>query len=63
MHGAYRSVWTELLATPFRQGWLDAGGIKFDMPYRDVPAIGLKIAFITDPVGTYIELTQGLAGK
>jgi 2-hydroxy-6-oxonona-2,4-dienedioate hydrolase len=28
MHGAYRSVWTELLATPFRQGWLDAGGIK-----------------------------------
>jgi 2-hydroxy-6-oxonona-2,4-dienedioate hydrolase len=28
MHRAYRSVWTELLATPFRQGWLDAGGIK-----------------------------------
>src|ERR1700681_5104040 len=28
MHGAYRSVGTELLATPFRQGWLDAGGIK-----------------------------------
>ncbi len=28
MHGGYRSVWTELLATPFRQGWLDAGGIK-----------------------------------
>jgi catechol 2,3-dioxygenase-like lactoylglutathione lyase family enzyme len=42
---------------------LDADGIKFDMPYRDVPAIGLKIAFIIDPVGTRIELTQGLAGK
>jgi catechol 2,3-dioxygenase-like lactoylglutathione lyase family enzyme len=42
---------------------LDADGIKFDMPYRDVPAIGLKIAFIIDPVGTRIELTQGLEGK
>ncbi len=42
---------------------LDADGIKFDMPVRDIPAIGLKIAFITDPVGTRIELTQGLEGK
>ena len=42
---------------------LDADGIKFDMAVRDIPAIGLKIAFITDPVGTYIELTQGLEGK
>ena len=42
---------------------LDADGIKFDMPFRDVPSIGLKIAFIIDPVGTRIELTQGLAGK
>jgi len=28
MQKAYRSIWTELLATPFRQGWVDAGGIK-----------------------------------
>ena len=42
---------------------LEAGGMKFDMPFRDVPAIGLKIAFIVDPVGTRIELTQGLAGR
>ncbi len=42
---------------------LDAQGIKFEIPVRDVPAIGLKIAFISDPVGTRIELTQGLAGK
>jgi catechol 2,3-dioxygenase-like lactoylglutathione lyase family enzyme len=42
---------------------LDADGMKFDMPFRDVPAIGLKIAFIIDPVGTRIELTQGLEGK
>jgi 2-hydroxy-6-oxonona-2,4-dienedioate hydrolase len=28
MQGPYRSIWTELLATPFRQGWVDAGGIK-----------------------------------
>jgi hypothetical protein len=25
-----------------------------------VPAAGLSIAFITDPWGTYIELTEGL---
>jgi len=42
---------------------LEADGIKLDSPYRDVPQIGLKIAFITDPVGTRIELTQGLASK
>jgi 2-hydroxy-6-oxonona-2,4-dienedioate hydrolase len=28
MRKAHRSIWTELLATPFRQGWVDAGGIK-----------------------------------
>jgi pimeloyl-ACP methyl ester carboxylesterase len=28
MPAAYRSIWTELLATPFRQGWIDAGGIR-----------------------------------
>jgi 2-hydroxy-6-oxonona-2,4-dienedioate hydrolase len=28
MQKVYRSIWTELLATPFRQGWIDAGGIK-----------------------------------
>jgi lactoylglutathione lyase len=38
---------------------LEAKGVKFDIPYRDVPAIGLKIAYITDPDGVYIELTQG----
>lgn len=42
---------------------LEADGIKFDSPYRDVPNIGLKIAFIIDPVGTRIELTQGLISK
>lgn len=38
---------------------LEAKGIKFDVAFREVPAIGLKIAYITDPVGTYIELTEG----
>ncbi|MBS1817655.1 MAG: VOC family protein [Acidobacteria bacterium] len=38
---------------------LEAKGIKFDVAYRDVPSIGLKIAYITDPTGVYIELTQG----
>lgn len=38
---------------------LEAKGIEFVVPYRDIPSIGLKIAFITDPSGVYIELTQG----
>jgi len=40
---------------------LKAKGVKFDREVTDIPAIGLKIAFITDPIGTYIELTEGLA--
>ncbi len=40
---------------------LAADGMTLDMPYRDVPQLGLHIAFITDPVGTRIELTEGLA--
>jgi len=42
---------------------LSGEGVAFDVPYRDVPALGLKIAFIIDPVGTRIELTQGLEGR
>jgi catechol 2,3-dioxygenase-like lactoylglutathione lyase family enzyme len=38
---------------------LEAKGIKFETAYRQVPDIGLNIAYITDPAGTYIELTEG----
>jgi len=40
---------------------LEAEGVKFDMPYRSFPQMGLSIAFLTDPWGVYIELTEGLA--
>jgi predicted enzyme related to lactoylglutathione lyase len=39
---------------------LEAKGIKLTVPYRQVPALGISIAFFTDPWGTYIELTEGL---
>lgn len=39
---------------------LEADGIKLDRPYTKVPALDIAIAFITDPWGTYIELTDGL---
>jgi predicted enzyme related to lactoylglutathione lyase len=39
---------------------LESQGIKIDRPYTPVPALGISIAFITDPWGTYIELTEGL---
>lgn len=38
---------------------LEAQGIKFDRPYSKSPT-GLGVAFLTDPWGTYIELTEGL---
>jgi catechol 2,3-dioxygenase-like lactoylglutathione lyase family enzyme len=43
---------------------LEADGVTINMPLRDMTKqIGLQIAFITDPNGTYIELTEGLASK
>ena len=39
---------------------LEAQGIKLASPYRQVPALNISIAFISDPWGTYIELTEGL---
>lgn len=39
---------------------LEAQGIKFDVPYKEVPALNISLAFLTDPWGTYIELTEGL---
>ena len=38
---------------------LEAQGIKLDRPYSTLPS-GLGLAFLTDPWGTYIELTEGL---
>lgn len=39
---------------------LAAKGIEFDVPYREIPEASLKLAYFTDPWGTYIELTEGL---
>jgi catechol 2,3-dioxygenase-like lactoylglutathione lyase family enzyme len=39
---------------------LEAQGITFDRPYREIESLGIAIAFFTDPFGTYIELTEGL---
>jgi catechol 2,3-dioxygenase-like lactoylglutathione lyase family enzyme len=40
---------------------LETKGIKMEGPIRQVPNTKLKVAFLTDPFGTYIELTQGLS--
>ena len=42
---------------------LEAQGIKLDMPIVNAPSIALKVTFVTDPIGTRIELTEGLADK
>jgi catechol 2,3-dioxygenase-like lactoylglutathione lyase family enzyme len=38
----------------------EANGQKFDMPFTKRPDLGISLAFITDPWGTYIELNEGL---
>jgi catechol 2,3-dioxygenase-like lactoylglutathione lyase family enzyme len=40
---------------------LEASGIKLDRPYTKIPNTTTAIAFLTDPFGTYIELTENLA--
>jgi catechol 2,3-dioxygenase-like lactoylglutathione lyase family enzyme len=39
---------------------LEASGITMDRGYSEVASLGIAIAFLTDPWGTYIELTEGL---
>ena len=39
---------------------LEALGVKIDRPFTKIPASGISLAFIIDPWGTYIELTEGL---
>jgi len=39
---------------------LAAQGLKFEAPPRQVPNSRTKVAFLTDPWGTYIEVTEGL---
>jgi catechol 2,3-dioxygenase-like lactoylglutathione lyase family enzyme len=40
---------------------LEADGIPLTVAYRPIPALNIAIAFIQDPWGTNIELTEGLA--
>jgi catechol 2,3-dioxygenase-like lactoylglutathione lyase family enzyme len=40
---------------------LAAEGVKFDSPYQVMPQLKLSAAFLTDPSGARIELTEGLA--
>jgi catechol 2,3-dioxygenase-like lactoylglutathione lyase family enzyme len=40
-------------------GKLEANGVKLDAPYR-THADGVATAWLTDPWGTSIELTEGL---
>lgn len=39
----------------------EANGVKFDVPFTKRPDLGITQAFLTDPWGNYIELTDGLA--
>lgn len=41
----------------------EANGVKFDRPFTKMPDMGISLAFMTDPWGTYIELNEGLDKK
>ncbi|HUR33072.1 MAG TPA: VOC family protein [Vicinamibacterales bacterium] len=40
---------------------LEARGVSIEAPVRQVPGTRVRVAFLTDPWGTYIELTEGLS--
>jgi catechol 2,3-dioxygenase-like lactoylglutathione lyase family enzyme len=40
---------------------LEAAGVKMDRPYGKIPGTSIAVASFTDPWGTTIELTEGLA--
>ncbi|HUI78978.1 MAG TPA: VOC family protein [Bryobacteraceae bacterium] len=42
---------------------LTSDGVTLNFEYHELPRFGFKAAFLTDPAGAYIELTEGLAGK
>ena len=35
-------------------------GIEFDVDYRVIEELGIALAFLMDPSGVYIELSEGL---
>jgi hypothetical protein len=37
---------------------LETNGVKLDPPYRKVPQMDFAVAFLTDPWGTRIEMTE-----
>jgi catechol 2,3-dioxygenase-like lactoylglutathione lyase family enzyme len=39
---------------------LEAKGVEFTVPYRQIPGTDVSVAFIRDPWGTLIELSEGL---
>jgi 2-hydroxy-6-oxonona-2,4-dienedioate hydrolase len=51
MQKSYRSVWTELLDTPFRQGWIDAGGLR------------TRFVQAGDPLNPSLVMLHGTAGS
>jgi catechol 2,3-dioxygenase-like lactoylglutathione lyase family enzyme len=42
---------------------LETQGVKLDMAIVEAPQVGLTVTFITDPIGTRIELTEGFLDK
>ena len=57
---AHKHFWTAIMGGTLVKK-LEAQGIKMDSAPRVVANTKTKIAFLTDPWGTYIELTEGLA--
>ena len=50
----------EILDLPAFCRKLEAGGVTFDVAYTERPDLGICYAFLTDPWGTKIEVTQGV---
>jgi len=60
---ALDSIGFEIRNLPAFLAKLEAAGVKIDRPYGKIPGTSVAAAFLTDPWGTYIELTEGLAAR
>jgi catechol 2,3-dioxygenase-like lactoylglutathione lyase family enzyme len=58
---ALDSIGFEVKGLPGFLAKLQAAGNTIDRPYAKIPKSSVGVAYFTDPWGTYIELTEGLA--
>lgn len=61
--GALHHIGFEVVDIEVFAAHVESLGIELDMEPTPIPDTDITTAFVTDPAGTYIEVTEGLAGS